>query len=126
MTVTIFSGYCDLFGKQNRITMRKKLATVISRNITVISGICSEEAEEVVRELIGVAGVTNLILVTPTMSPEYIKAQIKEAFNRTAQIDAQRIVIETDDGTVILRGRCVRGRSAQKSGGHPALAVLKM
>ena len=64
-----------------------------------------EEAEEVVRELIGVTGVTNLILVKPTMSPEYIKAQIEEAFKRSAQIDAQRIVVETDDGTVILRGR---------------------
>ena len=64
-----------------------------------------EEAEEVVRELIGVTGVTNLILVKPTMSPEHIKAQIEEAFKRTAQIDAQRIVVETDEGTVILRGR---------------------
>src|SRR5262245_1526501 len=64
-----------------------------------------EEAEEVVRELIGVTGVTNLILVKPTMPPEYIKAQIEEAFKRSAQIDAQRIVVETCDGTVILRGR---------------------
>ena len=64
-----------------------------------------EEAEEVAYELIGVTGVTNLILVQPTMSPEYIKAQIEEAFKRTAQIDAQRIVVETDEGIVILRGR---------------------
>jgi osmotically-inducible protein OsmY len=64
-----------------------------------------EEAEEVVRELIGVTGVTNLILVKPTMWPEHIKARIEEAFKRTAQIDAQRIVVETCDGTVILRGR---------------------
>src|SRR5262245_47139138 len=64
-----------------------------------------EEAEEVVRELISLTGVTNLIMVKPTSSPEYIKAQIEEAFKRTAQIDAQRIVVETDDGTVILRGR---------------------
>src|SRR5262249_53155772 len=64
-----------------------------------------EEAEEVVCELIGVTGVTNLILVKPTLSPESIKAQIEQAFMRSAQIDAQRILVETDDSTVILRGR---------------------
>src|SRR5262249_33225377 len=61
-----------------------------------------EEAEEVVCELIGVTGVTNLILVKPTLSPESIKAQIEQAFMRSAQIDAQRIVVETDDRTVIF------------------------
>ena len=34
-----------------------------------------EDAEEAVRELIGVSGVTNLILVKPAVSPEYAKAQ---------------------------------------------------
>ena len=43
--------------------------------------------------------------MTDSLVAECIKAQIEEAFNRTAQIDAQRIVVDTDDGTVILRGR---------------------
>ena len=64
-----------------------------------------EDAEEVVRELIGMTGVTNLIVVGPNVPPEYIKAQIEEAFKRCAALDAQQIAVEAQGGTVILRGR---------------------
>jgi osmotically-inducible protein OsmY len=64
-----------------------------------------EEAEEVVRELDGMTGVTNLIVVGPNVPPEYIKARIEEAFIRSAAIDAQHIAVEAQGGTVILRGR---------------------
>ncbi len=64
-----------------------------------------EEAEEVVRELVGMTGVTNLIVVGPNVPPEYIKARIEEAFIRSAAIDAQHIAVEAQGGTVILRGR---------------------
>ena len=42
-----------------------------------------EDAEEVVRDLIGLAGVTNLIMVKPTVAPEYVKAWVEEVVSRT-------------------------------------------
>ena len=64
-----------------------------------------EDAEESVRELSGVLGVTNLIIVKPTIAPEDIKARIEESFRRAAHLDAQQIVVATRDRTVVLRGR---------------------
>jgi len=49
--------------------------------------------------------VTNLIIVKPTVAPEDIKARIEESFRRAAQLDAQRIVVETRECKVVLRGR---------------------
>jgi len=69
-----------------------------------------EDAEEVVRQLLGMTGVTNLIVVGPNVPPDYIKAWIEEAFMRSAALDAQHIVVEAQSGTVILRGQ-VRSRA---------------
>ncbi|HYZ27344.1 MAG TPA: BON domain-containing protein [Geminicoccaceae bacterium] len=63
-----------------------------------------EAAERAVRRLTGIRGATNLIQVRPTARPLEIKRQIEEAFRRNAEIDANRITVETDDGTVILKG----------------------
>jgi len=64
-----------------------------------------EDAEDSVRELSGVIGVTNLIIVKPTVAPEDIKERIEESFRRAAQLDAQQIIVETRDRKVVLRGR---------------------
>jgi osmotically-inducible protein OsmY len=61
-------------------------------------------AESDVRYLKGVRGVTNSIMVVPNVSPTQIKAEIEEAFKRSAQLDAKRISVETRDATVILTG----------------------
>jgi osmotically-inducible protein OsmY len=63
-----------------------------------------EAAERAVRRLTGIKGITNLIQVRPTARPLEIKRQIEEAFRRSAEIDADRITVETDGGTVILKG----------------------
>jgi len=36
--------------------------------------------------------------------PAEIKEKIEEAFRRSAELDAARITVETDGGTVILKG----------------------
>lgn len=61
-------------------------------------------AEQAVRFIQGVAGVTNLIAVKPRVSPNALKEKIENAFKRSAEIDAERITVETDGGKVILRG----------------------
>ena len=63
-----------------------------------------ERAERAVRPVRGVKGVTNNIVVKPTVSTAVVKAQIEAALKRSAELDAQRITVETRGDTVILRG----------------------
>ncbi|HEX2716380.1 MAG TPA: BON domain-containing protein [Gemmatimonadaceae bacterium] len=61
-------------------------------------------AERAVRYLTGVKGLTNMINVRPTTSAAEVKAKIESALKRSAELDAQKIRVETSDGTVTLRG----------------------
>jgi osmotically-inducible protein OsmY len=61
-------------------------------------------AEEAVRKLRGVKGISNLISLKPRISPEEIKAQIEEALRRMAQIDAERVTVTANGGEVVLTG----------------------
>ena len=63
-----------------------------------------EEAERAVRSLTGVKGVSNLIMVRAQPAPSDVKRKIREALQRGAQFDADRITVETQGGRVILRG----------------------
>ncbi len=64
-----------------------------------------EAAGRDVRNLIGVKGVTNLIRVlAPTVSPTEVKSKIEDALERSAELDARRIRVETRDGKVVLSG----------------------
>jgi osmotically-inducible protein OsmY len=63
-------------------------------------------AESAVKKLRGVIGVTNNIEVKPQATPTAaeIKKQIEEALKRSAEIDARRITVEVEGGTVKLYG----------------------
>ena len=63
-----------------------------------------EEAEAAVRYLAGVKGVSNLIMVKPPVSASEVRSKIEDALRRNAEVDAQRISVETTDSKVILRG----------------------
>jgi len=63
-----------------------------------------EEAERLVRALMGVKGVYNEITVTPKASAVDVKVKIEEALKRSAETDAAHIPVETWDGAVTLRG----------------------
>lgn len=63
-----------------------------------------QTAEEAVRALKGVKGVTNSVVVKPRAEPTDIKKKIEEAFRRNAEIDAGRIQVETRGAEVILKG----------------------
>jgi osmotically-inducible protein OsmY len=52
-------------------------------------------AENAVRKVKGVKGVTNLITVAPKVEPADLKRKIMEAFKRNAEVDANRIEVET-------------------------------
>jgi osmotically-inducible protein OsmY len=62
------------------------------------------EAEDIVRNLTGVKGVTNLISIQEKPKPVQIESDIEKALKRSAEVDARRIWVETDDGRVVLHG----------------------
>jgi osmotically-inducible protein OsmY len=61
-------------------------------------------AESAVKKLRGVIGVTNNIEVKPRVAPTEIKSKIEEALKRSAELDARRITVAVDGGTVRLYG----------------------
>jgi osmotically-inducible protein OsmY len=63
-----------------------------------------QTAESAVRRIKGVKGVSNLIQLKPRAQPDEIKKKIQEAFKRSAEVDANRIMVETNGGEVILKG----------------------
>ena len=56
------------------------------------------------RRIKGVKGVSNLIQLKPRAEPTEIKQKIQEAFKRNAEVDANRITVETHGGEVVLKG----------------------
>lgn len=63
-----------------------------------------EAAGQAVSSLIGVRGHTNQILVKPQVKPGDVRDKIQSAFKRSADLDAQHVVIKARGGTVTLSG----------------------
>jgi osmotically-inducible protein OsmY len=63
-----------------------------------------ENAERAVRNLIGVTGVSNHITVTPHVVAGDVHDKIRKTFVRSAEIDANRVSVETSNDTVKLYG----------------------
>jgi osmotically-inducible protein OsmY len=63
-----------------------------------------EAAERAVRYLTGVQGVSNLITVKARPTPTDVKQKIKDALQRGAEFDADRITVELEGNKAILRG----------------------
>ena len=61
-------------------------------------------AENAVRKVKGVKGVTNVITVKPKVQPSELQRKILEAFKRNAEVDANRITVEANGSEVILKG----------------------
>ncbi|MEO8387170.1 BON domain-containing protein [Polaromonas sp.] len=65
----------------------------------------SSTAEQCVRGLIGVRGLTNNITVKPTVSTRNVAAEISAALARQAEREAKNILIDVEGGVVTLRGK---------------------
>lgn len=62
------------------------------------------KAEQAVRALTGVRGVTNHLEVEPRTSPQGIKEKIRRSLERIAVEDAEKIRVTADGSTVTLTG----------------------
>ena len=63
-----------------------------------------EAAENAVRHMAGVKGVINTIGIQSPATSAEVKEKIENALKRSAEVDAERIFVETANGKVILRG----------------------
>jgi len=63
-----------------------------------------DAAERAVRSLTGVKGVSNLVTIKARPTPQDVKQKIKEALERGAQFDADRIMVDVDGNKAILKG----------------------
>jgi osmotically-inducible protein OsmY len=61
-------------------------------------------AEQHVRNLWGVEGVSNLIKVKPRVRASELKEKIEQALVRSAKTDAERLTVEVEGSKVILEG----------------------
>ena len=61
-------------------------------------------AEEAVRHMFGVRGISNQVTLVPKMTAADIKSKIEMAFERSAKVDAQRIKVELRENKIILNG----------------------
>jgi osmotically-inducible protein OsmY len=63
-----------------------------------------DNAERAIQYLTGVRGVTNLIALRLRVAAGDVKAKLVQTFERSAEIDAGRIIVEVEEGSVTLRG----------------------
>ena len=63
-----------------------------------------ERAESSMHRLVGVVSVRNSIEVKPALTPQGIQHKIEDAFRRLAQVDAERITVQTNGSEVTLNG----------------------
>lgn len=61
-------------------------------------------AEDAVRSLHGVRGVTNLISIDNPVDPQDLSGRISEALTRNAHIDARNVTVRAEGHTVVLEG----------------------
>ena len=119
LVVHVASGYerTDTEIAQAALAALKWITTVPSDRVTVtvkggqltLNGTLDwqyqkDAAARAVRDLTGVTGVTNYIIVQPRVKSIDVRDKIEAAFKRSAQIDARRINVNAQDGKVILSG----------------------
>ena len=62
-------------------------------------------AEQAIRQLVGVRGVGNQIMLKPRVTADDVKGRIEAAFKRNAELEARRVQVDVQDRRVVLRGK---------------------
>ena len=93
----------------NTVVPPDRVTVTVTRGWVTLKGTLEwqyqkDAAARVVRDLTGVRGVNNEVLVKPQIKTEDVQAKIEAAFRRSAEIDARRVSVAAQDGRVILTG----------------------
>ena len=93
----------------NTVVPADQVAVAVSNGWITLKGTLGwqyqkEAAARAVRDLTGVRGVTNGIIVEPRVKTADIQDKIEAAFKRSAEIDARRVTVLARDGKVTLTG----------------------
>ena len=95
----------------NALLPHAQIRSTVSRGWITLDGTVTtiwhrNEAERAVRDLTGVNGIVNRIVVSPEQAdPWMVRRAIEDALERQAEREAQRIEVDLHDGTLILTGK---------------------
>lgn len=92
------------------VVPHEKIKVAVSKGWVTLTGDVEwqyqkQDAERVVRRLQGVKGVSNLLVVKPSVAPSELQDKIEKALVRSAKTDAENIKVEVQGGKVILKGK---------------------
>jgi osmotically-inducible protein OsmY len=87
-----------------------RIAIKVEHGVVTLSGAVDwyyqrAEAEHDVRKLTGVRSLVNDIVVAPSIRPDDVRAKIRAALERNAEVESKNIDITVSDGQVTLTGR---------------------
>jgi osmotically-inducible protein OsmY len=87
-----------------------RIAVKVERGVVTLDGAVDwqfqkTEADQVVHKLSGVVDVVNQIRVAAPVQAHEVKEKLEKALQRSAEVEASRITVETEGGKVILNGR---------------------
>jgi osmotically-inducible protein OsmY len=117
--VTIPSGAIKILVHDGWVTLNGQVSFWFQR----------DAAERAITHLRGVQGLANDITIKPRASAADVKAKIEDAFRRHASLDAQKIRVQTADGTVTLEGEVNSWQERQQAEvaawAAPGVSVVK-
>lgn len=95
--------------KMNTVIPRDRVSVAVSDGWVTLTGTVEwqfqkESAARAVRDLVGVRGITNNVVVHPQVRIADIQNKIEAALKRSAEIDARRINVSVQDNKVTLTG----------------------
>lgn len=95
--------------KWNVMVPEERIKLKVSKGWITLEGTVDQKyeqaaVEDAVRNLAGVKGVDNLIVIKPMVTPIDVQTKIENAFRRIAELESRKIKVEVVGGKVILRG----------------------
>ena len=99
--VQAIGSHTSIPGDRIKVTVERGVVTLEGRVDWQYQKLSAKSA---VATLKGVSAVINDIEVKPQVSPKDVKSKIEDSLRRNAEVDARRITVDADGGTVRLYG----------------------